>query len=146
MTRIRQLSILLPALLLALLVGGAKAASGNGVHDDAKFFSDNAISQATAVIDQIDRKHQKDLLIETIPSVSDDQQTQLQSEGKEAFFHNLAVSHANQQGVRGVYILICKDPAYVLVDAGKSVRQRLFTSDDVGAAKQTRGGVQGQGV
>jgi hypothetical protein len=131
----RKFSILLPAMLLALMAGAAIAASGNGIHDDGKFFSDGAIAQATKIIDQIDQKHQKDLLVETIPSISDDQQAQLATEGKEAFFHNMADSRARAAGVNGVYILVCKDPSYLLVEAGKNTRQRAFTLDDVSALR-----------
>lgn len=118
------------ALLMLLAASSAAPAASLGVRDDAKFFSPAAVSQAEQTIRQINQKHHRDVLVETIASVPADQQDQLQQLGKTKFFQNWADQRALQQGVRGVYILICRQPSHLQVAAGNVTEAHQFTVAD----------------
>jgi hypothetical protein len=107
----------------------ARAAS-LGVHDEAHFFSSGAISQAEQVIRQINDRHHRDLLVETVPEVPQDLQAQEQSQGRDQFFKQWADKRASEQGVTGVYVLICKNPAHLQAAVGNATSERLFTPAD----------------
>lgn len=126
--------LLAPLALLLLTASGANAAA-NGIRDDAKFFSPDAVSKAEQVIHQIDQKHQRDVLIETLPSVPADQKQQLDQLGKDTFFKRWADSRAASQGVSGIYILITREPSHLEVAVGNRTQQRLFTRSDRDAVR-----------
>lgn len=113
--------------LAALLapVGAASAAS-NGVRDSAHFFSPDAIRQAEQTIRQIEQRHQRDVLVETLPAIPDELHDQYAQQGKETFFSNWAKERARTQGVDGIYILIVKDPGHLEIWDGNKTQQRLF--------------------
>ena len=97
-------------LLAFLFMTGAASAASMGVRDNAHFFSSDAIGEAENAIQQIYQAHQRDLLIETLPSIPSDQQEEFQRLGKDAFFRQWADNRALQAGVQGVYVLITKNP------------------------------------
>jgi hypothetical protein len=122
---------------LLLLAGASQAmAASNGVRDQAHFFSANAIDQANQIIQQIDERHGKDLLIETCPQIPSDMQSQFDQLGKNPFFEQWARTRAQSQGVNGVYALICKNPPHVQVEVGNKTRLRMFTVADRDRAVQ----------
>jgi uncharacterized membrane protein YgcG len=124
----------LPALLIApllLLAGASHAlAASSGVRDEARFFSPDAVDQANQIIQQIDERHGKDLLIETFPQIPSDMKSQFDQQGKDQFFEQWGLTRAQSQGVNGVYVLICRSPGHVQVEVGNKTRQRLFTIAD----------------
>jgi uncharacterized membrane protein YgcG len=120
---------LLAAPLLVLASSPALAASG-GVHDDAHFFSADAITQANQIIQQINQKHHKDLLIQTFPDIPQDLQAKFQQLGKQRFFEGWTNQQAKAQGVDGIYILITRDPGHLEVWVGNITQQRLFPLSD----------------
>lgn len=130
MLKSKKSPIWLLAPLILLLSGIISHAASNGVRDDAHFFSANAIQQANQVIQQIDQRHQKDLLIETVPTITADKKDEYDPQNKNTFFQRWADERAQQQGVNGVYILICKDPSHLQVEPGNKTRMRLFTLAD----------------
>ena len=122
---------------LALLVGVSRApAASFGVRDNAHFFSADAIKQAEQSIQQIQQRHNKDLLIETFPAVPDELRDRLAQQGKDAFFSSWTKQRAAQQGVNGVYVLIVKSPGHLEVWDGNKTQQHLFPES---AADQLRG-------
>jgi len=135
MTLIKNNLLLLLAPLLLLTAATPARAASNGIRDDAHFFSAGAISQAQQTIDQIERKHGKDLLVETLPTVPEEKKAQLEQAGndqraKESVFSQWANSRARSQGVNGIYLLITKDPAHLELAVGNKTQQRLFTQSD----------------
>lgn len=121
---------LLIAPMFLLLFGPPTLGASAGVRDDAHFFSSSAISQADQVISQINARHHRDVLIETVPSVPQDMAQQEQSLGRKAFFTQWADQRALQEGVTGVYVLICKDPPHLQAAVGNATAQRMFTTAD----------------
>jgi uncharacterized protein len=135
MTLIKNNLLLLLAPLLLLTAAAPARAASNGIRDDAHFFSAGAVSQAQQTIDQIERRHGKDVLVETLATVPDDQKAQLEQAGndqraRESFFSQWANSRARSQGVNGIYLLISKDPAHLEIAVGNKTQQRLFTQSD----------------
>ncbi|HSU65646.1 MAG TPA: TPM domain-containing protein [Tepidisphaeraceae bacterium] len=115
---------------ILLLVALRSNAASNGIRDEAKFFSADAIDQAQQIIRQIDHQHQHDVLVETVPQVPNDQKDEFSRLGKEKFFELWAEARATQQGVNGVYILVCRNPSRLQVAVGNITSKRLFTIDD----------------
>lgn len=118
------------ALFLLLATAPRAFAASFGVRDDAHFFSQDAISRADSVIKQIEQKHHKDVLIETLPGIPQDQQAALQQEGKTAFFEKWADQRAHDNAVDGVYVLITRNPGHVQAWDGNKTSQRLFTDSE----------------
>ncbi|HEY8746417.1 MAG TPA: TPM domain-containing protein [Tepidisphaeraceae bacterium] len=135
MKRKLQNPIMLVAPLLLLMLGARAVAASNGVRDEAHFFSANAISQAEQRIQQIEQKHHKDLLVDTLPTIPPDLKAQYDPQNKEAFFEKMASSRAKAQGVDGVYVLITRDPPHLQVMPGNNTRQRLFPLADRDAVR-----------
>lgn len=130
MKRLTPRGSLFMAPLILLLSAFPSLAASLGVRDDAHFFSPEAINQADQIIQQINARHHRDLLIETVPSVPQDMAAQEQSMGKDAFFRQWTDQRASQQGVNGVYVLICKNPSHLQAAVGNATAQRLFTTAD----------------
>ena len=135
-----KILLLLTPLLLLTTAAQTRAAS-NGVRDDGQFFSQGAITQAQQTIDQIERRHSKDVLVETLATVPDEQKTQLEQVGqdqqrREAVFARWADSRFKSQGVNGIYILITKTPPHLEVSLGNNTRKdRLFSNTDRDAVR-----------
>jgi hypothetical protein len=129
MQRFFMPAVWLMGLALVLAPLRAASAASYGVRDNAHFFSADAIRQAEQGIQQINERHQHDLLIETIPSLSDEQRQSATADPRQ-FWEQFTDQHALKAGVRGVYVLICKDPPHIQAAVGSSTRQRLFTSAD----------------
>jgi uncharacterized membrane protein YgcG len=106
--------------LAAWLALGARAvAVAPEIRDEGKFFSPEAVKKANEQIRDIYSKHGKDVLIETFASVPPDQLAKVEAmnaKEKEAFFHKQAVSRAKERVVKGIYILITKQPKYLYVE------------------------------
>lgn len=102
-------------LALGLLASRANAVAPE-VHDEGKFFSAEAIKKANRQIREIMRKYEHDLLVETFPAVPGEQSSRVRAmkpEDRAKFFQNWARDRMDATVVNGVYILLCKDPAYL---------------------------------
>jgi uncharacterized protein len=135
MTIIKNNLLLLLTPLLLLTAASPIRAASNGIRDEAHFFSPGAISEAQQIIDRIEQRHQKDVLIETFPTIPDDQKPKYEQLGKASFFSQWATSRARSQGVNGIYILITKDPAHLEMAVGNKTQQRDFTIADRNAVR-----------
>jgi uncharacterized protein len=122
----------LSALLAGLLAaGGAAAAAGvaGEVHDEAGFFSADAVARANQAINDIHRDFKKDLLIETFKSVPAprlDEVRRMDKAARSNFFNTWARDNAKAARVNGIYILICKDPGHLEVEVGNVTSQKAF--------------------
>src|SRR6266542_5111605 len=71
------------------------------VHDEAKLFSKEAITQANLTIEKIKKAHKKDLFIETVEKGPEDKDAR----------NNWAKTRFNDYGIDGIYIVVGKDPS-----------------------------------
>jgi hypothetical protein len=121
------------ALFAWLVLAGPAVAIAPEIKDDGKFFSADAIKKANEEIRDIERKYERDLLIETFPTVPDNQADKVKAmsrEDRENFFRKWAEKRAQDVVVNGVYILVCRDPAHVQVAVTDRVRL-LFDTEVV---------------
>jgi uncharacterized membrane protein YgcG len=108
------------ALAGLLLVASAAFAVAPEVHDEAKFFSPDAVKKANKEIRELASKHDTDFLIETMPSIPGDEGQRVKAMSvpdREKFFKNWAADRAETAVVNGVYLLVCKDPPHLHVEA-----------------------------
>jgi hypothetical protein len=125
--------------LLMLLVGVAAsgvlptspaAAAEPHVFDGGLFFSDEAVSEADDVIRHIKRAYGRDVMVETYPAVPDELKGELARDGKDKFYENWLNRRARQLGVRGVFVLMTREPGRVQVGVDRATRRRAFTVAD----------------
>jgi uncharacterized membrane protein YgcG len=133
--------VLVPAIMVGWLsFSGTASAQANKrsgpartVEDDGGFFSEKAKQKANEEIAQIKRKFDKDLLIETFSKAPESiSKVNLKDpKEKDEFFLKWAKDRASNADVRGVYVLICKQPSYVRVIEGRRERDSgAFTNDN----------------
>jgi uncharacterized membrane protein YgcG len=111
--------VALPLLALSRPVMAAKAE----VVDNAGFFSADAVSQANQKLAEIDQKYGKQMRVETFGTIPDDLRGQYSDANKRAFFEKWARQRAQAAGIRGVFVLICKDPPSLHVIVGDETRR-----------------------
>ena len=83
------------------------------IRDDANFFSPAAVQKADQRIREIYRRHDRDVLIETFPTVpaaDSDKVKAMDEKQRNAYFLGWAKSRFKERVVNGAYILICKEP------------------------------------
>ena len=134
--------ILIPAVLVGWLAVPQFAAAQakvrqprptRTVQDDGQFFSDKAKEKANEEIAVIKKKFDKDFLIETFAKAPESiSKIDLKnSKEKEEFFRKWALDRARNADIRGVYVLICKDPPYVKTIEGDNERASgAFTAEN----------------
>jgi uncharacterized membrane protein YgcG len=121
--------------LIALLAMSLANVAKADVRDNAKIFSQQAVDDANRDMKQMEKRHGKQLVIETFASVPDDQKAEAEAD-KKAFFKKWMAERAKELKVNGVYLLICMDPKYLEVGAGtNTVKRGDFTDDDIDALR-----------
>jgi uncharacterized protein len=125
-------SVLVPALLAGWLATAGRAAAvfPPPIRDEGKFFSAEALEKANRKVRQIYQRFQKDVVIETFPAIPADLEQKYKEEEKAQFFNEWARKRAEELGVNGIYILICKKPGRVEVEVGNQTQKRAFTRND----------------
>lgn len=128
----------LTPLLATFLVLSLLAPAWAQVKDSADFFTPNATERANQLISQLRQQTGHDVIIETLPSLPQDQQAQLQSMGKDRFFQQYTAQRARQAGISGIYVLITRDPSHLQVAVGdQTARSGLFTAADRNQLRDT---------
>jgi uncharacterized membrane protein YgcG len=108
-----------------LALVGRAAAVAPEIRDEGKFFSADAVKKANEIIRDIYKKYGKDLLIETFPSVpaaDKDKVKTMTNDEKKTYFRKWAIQRAEHAVVRGVYILVCKEPTRLETLVARQVR------------------------
>ena len=100
------------------------------ISDEAGFFSKEAVEKATDKLNDIQRRFKVEVVIETYAAIPDAMKADYKPENKADYFKQWAEKRAMHQSVKGVYTLICKDPAYLYMEPDKAVRRKAFTLDD----------------
>lgn len=124
--------LLIPALLLGWLGLSAEAfaAKSPEIRDEAKLFSSDAVEKANQKIKEIYRDYDKDLFIETVLAIPKNLQDKYKELGKGRFFVDWAEKRAADEGVKGIYVLICKEPAHLQVTVNKLRPATAFTREN----------------
>jgi uncharacterized membrane protein YgcG len=106
------------SLALALILVSRAAAVAPVIRDDAKFFSPEVVKKANEDIREIYRKYDRDVLVEsfmTVPDQHKDKVKAMSSEERSKFFQSWGEERTKATAAKGVYILVCKEPAHVRV-------------------------------
>jgi len=112
--------------MLVLTLSGWALAIAPEIRDGGKFFSADAIKKANKEIQEIAKKYDRDLLIETFATIPGDQAERVKAMSREErakFFRNWASDRADVAVVHGVYILICKEPPFLEIRTTPRGRQ-----------------------
>jgi len=125
-----SLGLVLAGLALDWGTPRALAAVSARVNDAGNFFSPATIEQANAKIHALRREFGKDLLVETFAKVPVDLEARYQDLGKNRFFSEWADRRAVEARIVGVYVLLCREPARLQVEVGKTTRLKAFTLAD----------------
>jgi uncharacterized membrane protein YgcG len=122
----QRCSVLSSATMIMLIFTGRALAVAPEIRDDGKFFSADAIRKANKEIREIAKKYDRDLLIETVPTIPGDQAERVKAmprEERARFFRNWATDRADVAVVHGVYLLVCKEPAFLEIIITERARQ-----------------------
>jgi hypothetical protein len=114
------------------LAGGSTArGAARSIHDGAGYFSAAALQKAEQDIEDIERRYQTKLVIDTfakLPLLVRAWPALSGPEAAEQVYVEWAHRRANQAGKHGIYVLICRTPQRVRVEAGRDVKE--FTTAD----------------
>jgi uncharacterized protein len=117
-------------MLMALLCAGGAARSAFGMNaiisDGGEFFSAEAEAKANEAVASLRKKFRKDLIIETFASAPDSAKD-LAEARKSEFFGKWAAEREKALAADGVYVLICRQPAYIMVGESPSIQKLGFT-------------------
>ncbi len=125
----RPMLLTLP--LLALLCATARAE----IRDNGRVFSADTISKAKATIADIEKHHHRRVVVETFAEIPSDKLAAYDLAGKDKaartkFFRDWLRERAKADGATGVFILICKKPGFVEVEADEATRKQGFSVND----------------
>ena len=117
------------ALLLLMLVAPI-ARANQGIFDTAHFFSGPALKQANDEIYQLKQATGYDLLVQTWPAIPANLQDRFSSMSADSFYDQWIIAQAERLNVKGVFILIVKDPAHLQVGVGGQTSRTVFFPSD----------------
>jgi uncharacterized membrane protein YgcG len=109
---------------------GPKIKMAPTVKDDGKFFTKEGVEAANKKIRTIYEKYKKDVIVETIPALTAEQEKKLKEDGDAKFFAKLTNDHAKEIGLNGVYLLVCNKPKYVRIHMDPETQKKLFTASN----------------
>jgi TPM domain len=118
MIKLHRPTALVLAMAGILLAASALGAVAPEIRDDAKVFSPAALKRADDRIRDIYRNYQRDVLIETFaaaPAADLEKVKAMDTEKRREYFLKWAQERAKDRVVNGIYVLICKEPQYLLV-------------------------------
>ena len=110
-----------------IAIGAARAE----VKDQTGMFSSSAIQQADQATRQIKQKYGREMLVEVFPEIPSELRGQYSQDRKDQFFSQWMVRRAQELKVNGVYVLICRNPSHLRVDATGETKQRAFTAQNL---------------
>jgi uncharacterized membrane protein YgcG len=114
-----------------MLITGRPAFAGvHQVWDEAHFLKLQTIDPVDQILNEIQVRFGKDLMIETFASIPDDLKPNLQKDGKDKFYEGWSVSEGQELGINGLLILITGEPAHIQVTVGLDTRKKAFTLAD----------------
>ena len=128
--------VVVPAVIAVSLAGSISIAAEPAVHDGGMFFSEEALSEASDIIRVIRQAYDRDVVVETYAAVPDELQGDLARDGKEKFYADWLERRAKELGVRGVFVLITREPGRVQVGVDRATRERVFTVKDREALRE----------
>jgi uncharacterized membrane protein YgcG len=102
-----------------------KPARDQVVNDRAGLFSKWAVEQATRKLQAIKHRCNIEVVVETFAENA--KAPKNDSPERDEFFRNWAKTLADEEGVKGIYVLICTNPGYLQIDVHESLADKAFT-------------------
>jgi uncharacterized membrane protein YgcG len=118
--------------LTVVLFGLPAQAVAPVVRDEANLLKKETVDKINELVRSLYLEFGKDVLVETYSTVSDNQAEKVKEmtrEDRAKFFDSWAKKRCDALVIRGVYVLICKDPSFVQVEVTESAR-KLFPDKD----------------
>lgn len=80
------------------------------VRDSARIFTSRGVSDANQILRDIKKTSKVDVVVETFDGIPSDRQQEAKSQNIDTFVTNWAKDRARTIGVKGIYVLICRNP------------------------------------
>jgi hypothetical protein len=122
--------LVVPLFATGLLLAGPASPARADVRDDGGYFSKATIDKANEIIRDIRKDTSKDVVVETFAEAPASKKDLLKGSSGKKTLEEWAAERARQLKVNGVFILLCKDPPRIQVEAGAETRQKAFTTAD----------------
>ncbi|MFN0055911.1 MAG: TPM domain-containing protein [Planctomycetales bacterium] len=119
---------------LALVLGsvvavGNTTVQGMEIRDGGEFFSQKTRDKANSQIDALQKDHALGLRIVTVkgvPASQVEEVERMEGADRARFFEKWGREMATSEQVRGIFILVCRNPGYVQVEVDRQSRERGF--------------------
>ncbi|MBS0264237.1 MAG: TPM domain-containing protein [Planctomycetes bacterium] len=124
-------SLMTQGLIVALVSVLSAAGQAGEIRDDAGLFSKSAIERAEAKLHALRKETGKEVRIETfktVPEGRSDEVAKMKKEDRARFFEKWTESEASKQHVKGIYILITRQPGHLEVAVDRATRTQGFTA------------------
>jgi hypothetical protein len=126
--------VVLTALAGWLVLAASAAAGPTGVIDGAGLFKPATVQRVNEQAEQIQRRYQTDLLIETVKQLAPEQLDAYKklrdAVALRRFYLDLAEKQAKERGATGIYVWVCREPWRVEVLTGPDVGDDRFPTRD----------------
>jgi uncharacterized membrane protein YgcG len=100
------------------------------IKDDGKFFTKEGLDRANKKIRDIYEKYKKDVVVETMTSLTAEQAKKMDEEGKGKYFAKLARERSVAMGLNGIYILFIKKPQHYQIHMDPETQKKTFTASN----------------
>jgi uncharacterized membrane protein YgcG len=120
-------------LTVSLAVAGGPGVARAGVHqvwDEAHLFKAETLLEVEPILQEIDGRFYKDLMIETFPSIPDDLKKAQAQQDTITFHEGWSVVEGRALGVNGILVLVTRQPRHLHVFVGLDTRNKAFTLAD----------------
>jgi uncharacterized membrane protein YgcG len=121
------------AWVVSLAILGFPSMSHAGIHqvwDQGHIFKAETLIEVEPILQEIDSRFYKDLMIETFASIPDDLKPALARQDKGQFYEGWCIAEGNELKVNGILILITREPRHLQVFVGLDTRKHAFTLAD----------------
>jgi S1-C subfamily serine protease len=109
------------------------------IKDEAKFFSPEAVDKANEAIKELWKKYERDVVVETFPSVpaSDQEKVKAMSRDERSrYFRSWSQSRIRVEGINGLHFLVCREPSHLNIEVSANARD-VFDDASVKTLIQT---------
>ncbi len=106
----------------------------DGVLDEARLFSPDAVATARKKIRQLRSEYHCAVLIDTLVRAPDSDRAQSNTwfaRKADEYFHQLAHKRSEELGFEGIHVLICKQPRHIAVVVWPQRLEAQFNANDV---------------
>lgn len=117
--------------ILALSIASVGFAQEGAIVDRAEFFSTAAEEKALVTIEELSRKHEIEVRVETFATVPADQAARVEkmnARERGEFFGRWLKEVARERKAEGVLVLACREPSHLRVGLSEEIQRRGYTN------------------